>query len=245
VIDPGLDGKAVLVVGGTGGIGNGIAHAFLAQGARVHVTGTRDAADDYHDLPASDLDGLEYHRLDVRDNAAVSRLYIGEAPLDVLVNCMGIVRYGRAEYDPEVFAAAVDVNLIGAMRCSMRFHEDLTMTKGSIINVGSASCFIATPGQPAYSASTGGLLTLTKSLADAWGRDGVRVNGIAPGFVDTRLTQRTIGNAEAYDHSLRSIPLRRWGTPAEMGGVVVFLASSQASYLTGQMVIADGGLTLR
>lgn len=100
------------------------------------------------------------------------------------------------------------------------------------------------PGQPAYSASKGALVTLTKSLASAWAKHGIRVNGVAPGFVDTKLTARSRNDTDVYDATLRRIPLKRWREPDEMGNAALFLASSMASYITGQMLLVDGGLTL-
>ncbi|MCD5422441.1 SDR family oxidoreductase [Rhodococcus pyridinivorans] len=244
MLDLALTGRTVLVTGGASGIGNGIARAFLDQGASVHATGTRDSVEEYDDVGGADLDGITYHCLDVTDPRAVSSFTL-DTPVDILVNSVGTVAYNRAEYEPDTFARVVDVNLNGVMRCCVRFHNDLAKARGAIINVGSTSSFISTPGQPAYSASKGALLTLTKSLADAWARDGVRVNGIAPGFVETRLTRPSREREDIYAESLKGIPLRRWGTPEEMGAAAVFLASPQSSYITGQMLLVDGGLTLR
>ena len=244
MIDLGFAERTVVVTGGSSGIGNGIARAFLAQGAHVHVTGRRASAADYADVDGADLDGLTYHRLDVTDPGAVEA-FTPSSGVDVLVNSVGTVAYGRGEYDPVTFARVLDTNLTGVMRCCVRFHDALADSGGSIVMVGSSSSFVATPGQPAYSASKGGLLTLTRSLADAWATDGIRVNGIAPGFVATRLTAVSRGREDVYDATLRGIPLGRWGTPQEMGDVALFLASPLAAYVTGQMLLVDGGLTLR
>lgn len=244
MLDLGLADAPVLVTGGSSGIGNGIARAFLSQGARVHVTGTRSSAADYADVDGSDLRGLTYHCLDVSSADAVAEFDPGVA-VAILVNSVGTVEYGRAEYDPATFARVVDVNLNGVMRCCVRFHDDLAEAGGTVVNVGSTSSFISTPGQPAYSASKGALLTLTKSLADAWARDGIRVNGIAPGFVATRLTATSRERDDVYAASLAKIPLRRWGAPEEMGAAAIFLASPLSSYITGQMLLVDGGATLR
>ena len=241
MIDLGLAGRTVVVTGGSGGIGNGIARAFAGQDAVVHVTGTRAGAADYD---AGSLDGLTYHRLDVTDDAAVAAFSPAES-IDVLVNSVGTVAYGRAEYDPAVFAKVIDVNLNGVMRCCARFCAALAQARGCVVNVGSTSSFIATPGQPAYGASKGGLVTLTRSLADAWAAQGIRVNGIAPGLVATKLTEATWGRDDVYERTLRAIPLGRWGTPEDMGAAALFLASPLASYVTGQMLLVDGGQTLR
>jgi 3-oxoacyl-[acyl-carrier protein] reductase len=237
-------GARVLVVGGSSGIGNGIARTFAAAGADVTVTGTRPSAADYGEVAGAHLDGLAYVRADVSDEASIAGLPWADR-LDVLVYSAGTVAYGRAEYDPAVFARVLEVNLTGALRVSTRYHDALAACAGSIVFVASTSSVIATPGQPGYGASKGGLVTLTKSLADAWARDGIRVNALAPGLVATRLTEVTRSRDAAYDASLAQIPLRRWGTPEEMGGVAVFLASPLASYVTGQVLLVDGGRTLR
>ena len=239
-----LEGRVALVAGGSSGIGLGIARRFEAAGAMVHVTGTRAAASEY---PAGELDGLAYHPLDVADDTAVCELADGIDSLDVLVSSIGTVAYGGAEYQIEAFRQVMDVNLNGVMHLCTRFRDHLkrdAQRASSIVLVGSTSSFIATPGQPAYGASKGALVTLTRSLAQAWAKHGIRVNGVAPGFVDTKLTRRSREDAEVYAQSLERIPLGRWGEPREMGDVALFLASPMASYVTGQMLLADGGITL-
>jgi len=239
-----LEGHVALVAGGSSGIGLGIARRFEAAGATVHVTGTRASANAY---PEGELDGLVYHTLDVADDAAVRKLADELDALDALVASVGTVAYGGAEYQIETFRQVMDVNLNGVMHLCACFRDHLKRdvdATSSILLVGSTSSYIATPGQPAYGASKGALVTLTRSLAQAWARHGIRVNGVAPGFVDTKLTRRSREDAEVYAQSLERIPLGRWGEPEEMGDVAVFLASPMASYVTGQMLLADGGITL-
>ena len=125
-----------------------------------------------------------------------------------------------------------------------RLKKNLSKNNGSIVIIGSGASFHAVKGNPAYSASKGGLLTLIKTLAEAWARDGIRVNGIAPGYVATKLTEVTFRNEKRYENSLKSIPLRRWGSPQDMGEVCCFLSSEGASYVTGQMLTVDGGMSL-
>ena len=116
--------------------------------------------------------------------------------------------------------------------------------QGAIVLVASTSSFIATPGQPGYGASKGALLTITRSLAQAWAKRGIRVNGVAPGFVKTRLTRRSHEDPAVYEETLARIPLGRWGLAQEMGDAALFLASPMASYITGQTLLVDGGITL-
>ncbi len=239
-----LAGRSALVVGGSSGIGLGIARRLQAADATVHITGTREAG-----AYGDDLAGLTYHRLDVVDDAAVAALGARVEPVNVLVYSAGAVAYRRAEYDIATFRKIVEVNLIGAMSCCTAFHETLARAgsesgDAALLLIGSTSSFIATPGQPAYGASKGGLVTLVKSLAKAWARDGIRVNGLAPGLVETKLTTASRENPAAYAASLDRIPLGRWGTTEEMGDAATFLVSPLASYITGQMLLADGGATL-
>ena len=236
-------GQTVLVTGGSSGIGNGIARTFRDHGAAVHITGTRESASDYRSEYGSEMTGLTYHQLDVSDDKAVQEFDPAFDRLDVLVNSVGAVQYKRREFQIDVFRNVLDVNLIGVMACCVKFHDLLADSKGSIIIIGSTGSFHAVPFQPAYSASKGALVTLIKSLAVAWARDGIRVNGIAPGPVKTKMTKISHQNPEIDRRTQESVPLGRWGAPEEMGGPALFLASPLASYITGLMIPVDGGLT--
>jgi len=239
-----LKGKRALVVGGSSGIGNGIAQTLANAGADTHVTGRRTDPQSYSRDEGSNFDSLVYHAFDASDENGFKQLGMRFDHLDILVNSVGTVAYNRAEYEIDTFRHVVEVNLVATMHCCVQFHDLLSAAAGSIVNIGSTSSYIATPGQPAYSASKGALLTLTKSLACAWAKNGIRVNGIAPGFVETKLTAISRGNSRVYDASVEKIPLKRWGTPEEMGNAVLFLVSPMASYITGQMLLVDGGITL-
>lgn len=236
--------KTVLVVGGSSGIGNGIARAFLDHGATVFVSGTRASAEDYKDEEGSDLSGLSYFQLDVAEDQNVETFVPPFDKLDVLVLSQGIVIYKRGEFKMEGFRKVVNVDLMSVMSCCVKFHDMLAATKGTIIILGSGASFQAVFGNPGYSASKGGLVTLTKTLGEAWATDGIRVNGIAPGLVATKITKVTWDHPRRYEDSLNEIPLHRWGTPEEMGGVALFLASPLSSYMTGQMLVVDGGMSL-
>lgn len=240
-----FSGKNVLVVGGSSGIGNGIARVFRDHGATVFVCGTRASAADYKsDADGSDFTGMTYFQWDVSDDATVENLTPPFSSLDVLVLSQGLVMYKRAEFQMANFRKVLDVNLMSVMSCCTKFHDMLATTKGSVIIVGSSASFYSVFGNPAYSASKGALVTLTKSLAEAWAPEGIRVNGIAPGLVATKITKVTWDHPRRYEDSLKEIPLHRWGTPEEMGGVTLFLASSLSAYVTGQMILVDGGMGL-
>jgi len=236
--------KTVLVIGGSSGIGNGIAWQFRDHGAQVFVCGTRPSAVDYADEEGSDLTGLTYFQWNISSDRSVEALQPPFDSLDVLVASQGIVAYKRAEFQMPTFRSVLDVNLMSVMSSCTKFHDMLAKTHGSIIMLGSGASFFSVLGNPAYSASKGALVTLTKTLAEAWAGDGIRVNGIAPGLIATKITKVTWGHPRRYEDSLESIPMKRWGTPEDMGGIALFLASPLSSYLTGQMLIADGGMSL-
>lgn len=239
-----FNGRTVLVVGGSSGIGNGIARAFLEQGATVHVWGTRPAATDYSAAEGSDLSGLEYARVDLSDPAAIERCEPPFKELDVLVLSQGTVIYRRGEFDPAGFRKVVDLNLNSLMDCALKFFPMLKASSGALITVSSTAAFHATRGNPAYNASKTGVVGLTRTLGQAWAGDGIRVNGIAPGLVDTKLTKVTTEHPERLAASLSRIPAGRLGLPADMAGVALFLASPLSAYVCGQTIPVDGGLIL-
>jgi 3-oxoacyl-[acyl-carrier protein] reductase len=237
-------GRRVLVVGGSSGIGNAIAQAFRGQDAEVHVWGTRGAGTDYSADEGSDLTGLAYAPVDVSDMAAIAAWAPPFEGLDVLVLSQGTVLYRRAEFEDEGFAKVIDVNLSSLMACARKFQPMLAAAKGSLIIISSTAAYHATRGNPAYNASKAGAVALTRTLGQAWAGDGIRVNGVAPGLVATKLTKVTTDNPERLSAALEGIPLGRLGQPSEMAGAVIFLASPLASYVVGQTIIVDGGLTL-
>ncbi|MCC5809113.1 MAG: SDR family oxidoreductase [Ectothiorhodospiraceae bacterium] len=237
-------GKTALVVGGSSGIGNGIAQAYRARGADVHVWGTRAGAADYQREEGSDLTGLTYSRVDVSDMDAIESHQPTFTSLDILVLCQGTVAYKRAEFQREGWDRVMAVNLDSLRACAMKFHDLLEKSRGSLIIVSSVAGFRANKGNPAYSASKYGAVGLTASLGEAWAPAGIRVNGIAPGFVDTKLTKVTTEHPKRREMALASIPSGRFGTPADMAGAALFLASPLADYMCGQTLIVDGGLSL-
>ncbi len=243
-MDLDFNDRTVLVVGGSSGIGNGIAQAFRAHGAAVHVWGTRASASDYRKDEGSDLEGLGYAQVDVSDFDAIRRLEPGFERLDVLVLCQGMVIYKRGEFRIDGFRKVVDVNLNSLMACAEKFHPMLAASKGSLITVSSTAAYHATVGNPAYNASKTGAVGLTRTLAQAWAPDGIRVNGIAPGFVATKMTKVTTDNPERLKGALAGIPIGRLGTPQDMAGVALFLASPLSAYVVGQTIPVDGGLIL-
>jgi 3-oxoacyl-[acyl-carrier protein] reductase len=239
-----FSGRQVLVIGGSSGIGNGIAQAFRAKGARVAVCGTRESAADYSPDQGSHLDGLDYFQLDVSDPKQIDTFSPPFDTLDVLVLAQGVVIYRRGEFEMEGFRKVVEVNLMSLMACATKFHAMLGAAKGALIIVSSTAAYHSTMGNPAYNASKTGAVGLTRTLGEAWAEHGIRVNGIAPGLVDTKMTKVTTANPKRLEGALGRIPLRRLGTPADMAGAALFLASPLSSYVVGQTIVVDGGLIL-
>lgn len=239
-----FSGRRALVVGGSSGIGNGMAQAFRARGAEVCVWGTRPSAADYDVAEGSDLTGLSYAQVDVSAPGAVEAAPepFGGA-LDILVLSQGIVAYHREEFERPGWDRVMAVNLDSVMDCCRRFRPALAEAGGSVVVVSSVAGFGAAKGNPAYAASKAGAVSLVKTLGQAWAPE-IRVNGVAPGFVDTKLTKVTTEHPRRREATLAAIPLHRFGEPEDMAGAALFLASPLAAYVVGQTLIVDGGLTL-
>jgi NAD(P)-dependent dehydrogenase (short-subunit alcohol dehydrogenase family) len=229
--------RKVLITGATSGIGAGIAAAFAADGAKVWATGATAAE---VDAAAAARPGIEHRVLDVRDGDAVLALVQSLGDLDVVVNCAGVIGRG-AEHEAEAFARTVDINLNGTMRVCAAARAGLKARRGCIVNTASMLSFFGGGLVPGYSASKGGVAQLTKSLAIAYAADGIRVNAVAPGWIATPLTQALQNDPARSAPILARTPLGRWGTPEDIAGPVLFLASPAARFVTGVVLPVDGG----
>lgn len=219
-----------LVTGAAGGIGSALLSAF------------RDAG--YHTIGVDCASAAGVTALDVTDAAAVTAFAAGVETLDVLINAAGVLRLHQ-EYDPTEFARVVDINLTGTMRMAVACRTALAKARGAIVNIASMHAIFGAPLSPAYAASKAGVVQLTKSLAVAWAEDGIRVNAIAPGWIETPMTEPARSDAARNRSILERTPLGRWGTPDDLVGPALFLASDAARFITGAVIPVDGGYSVK
>lgn len=243
-----LTDKLALVTGAGGGNGRAIAIGMAKAGASVIVTDVDKAAADEtagaivalgarawsFDLDVSDLDACRRAAETVRGEAG---------PINVLVNNAGILIAGKVSdaNAREVWRKTFAVNVEGAFNMVNAFLDHLKETTGSIINIGSIQSFISTPNTAAYTSSKGAILQMTRALAVDLARFGIRVNGIAPGVIETAMTVALLEDPVRSKALMARIPMKRLGQPDELVGPAVFLASDAASYITGAMLPVDGG----
>lgn len=219
-----------LITGAAGGIGNALVAGFRQAG---YQTVGVDRA------PAEGVTSL-----DITDSAAVAAFAATFDTLAVLVNAAGVLRLLQ-EYDPAEFARVVDINLTGTMRMTVGCRAALAKARGAVVNIASMHAIFGAPLSPAYAASKAGVVQLTKSFAVAWAEDGIRVNAIAPGWIETPMTVPARSDAARNRAILDRTPLGRWGTPDDIVGPALFLASDAARFITGAVLAVDGGYSAR
>ena len=237
-----LSGKVALITGGASGIGYSIALSYLEAGAEVIVTAKTDESVK-NCVVNTEYGSLKIFKLDVTNDISIEKLFSEIDKLDILVNNAGIVKRGL-EYRVETFAEVINTNLMGIMRMSHEALPKLALSHGNIINIASVWSFFGSPISPGYTASKTGVVGLTRSLANGWAEHKVRVNCIAPGWIETKLNKELRSDKEQYDKIKDRTPMKRWGNPKEIAGAAVYLVSEKASFTTGTTIIVDGGYSI-
>jgi NAD(P)-dependent dehydrogenase (short-subunit alcohol dehydrogenase family) len=250
---PLLQNHIAVVTGAASGIGRAIASGYAREGAQVvlldvNAKAASEAAQEIRDAGGK----AESFALDVTqrdDCVAVAKQIAGTVgPVSILVNNAGIARrngmLGSADDVIKDWEDIIAINLSGVFNVTYAFLESLRAAKGRIVNIGSIQSFVhlRTPSSPAYTASKHGVLGFTKALAAELGKDGVRVNAIGPGFIETPLNEKVrASNPELAKVFIDHTPLGRAGAPEDIVGPAIFLASDMSAYVTGSIVMADGG----
>lgn len=234
-----LEGKTALVTGGSRGIGRAIASELAGAGAAV-VVGYRSGAEEAETV-ASEIGGRAI-QADVSDGEEARRLVEEAGEIDILVNNAGITRDGLLMRMPDDdWNSVLGTNLGGVFHtCRAASRGMLKRRAGSIVNLSSVVGVHGNPGQTNYAAAKAGIIGFTKSLARELGNRGVRANVVAPGYISTRLTEELPD--ELKELMLQNTPLGRFGSPEDVAGAVRFLCSDEASFITGEVLLVDGGL---
>ncbi len=244
-----LDGRTAIITGGAGAIGAAIARGFAAAGASVAIADRNEsgAAAVVAELTARGGDACAI-ATEVTDelsvDAMVRRVVERWGRVDILVTCAGFGSRGAAlDYERERFAAVLDTNVTGMFLCCRAAGRVMCAAgRGSIVNIASIAGLVGYPGNPAYIASKGGVVQLTRALAVEWAASGVRVNAIAPGVIEAPGVEAQIAREPAFYEAFRARhPLGRFGQPEEIVGPALFLCSDAASFVTGHILAVDGG----
>ncbi|HPA18570.1 MAG TPA: 3-oxoacyl-ACP reductase FabG [Verrucomicrobiae bacterium] len=239
-----FEGRVVVVTGGSRGIGRAIVERFAARGARVYFTFHQNAEAAAQVSAATRAEAIQCSQTDAAAiTAAVEKIVAAAGTIDILVNNAGVTADTFLMLmPPDDWNHVLDTNLNGAYRWSKAvIRPMLGARRGTIINIASIAGLVGVMGQTNYAASKGALLAFTRALAAELGAKGIRVNAVVPGFVETDMSARV--PRPIKQKNLDRIVLKRFGKPEEIASVVAFLASDAASYIMGQSIVVDGGLT--
>lgn len=245
-----LTGRTALITGGARGLGRGMTEGLLAAGADVITVQRGPVPDDLVRYAADQGRSLHAVTLDLGEHDQIDRVIsnlLDERRIDILINNAGLQhRDDAVDFAPEAFDRVLQVNLRAAFRlCQLLGRPMLERGYGKIINIASMVSWSGGFRVPAYAASKGAIAQVTKALCNEWAGRGVNVNAIAPGYMDTEMNQALIADPSRNEQISVRIPAGRWGTPADLAGLAVFLASPAADYIHGAIIPVDGGWLAR
>jgi NAD(P)-dependent dehydrogenase (short-subunit alcohol dehydrogenase family) len=256
-----LNGKVAIVTGAGRGLGRAMAHGLAEAGANVVIA---DADEDNSRVVSGEIKAMGRKSMAIKVDIASPELVQDMAEevnrefgrIDILVNNVGVAYKPQYEGGPRSIAtelvnvenweSVIRVNLVGTFLCTQSVGKIMIgQGHGNIINIASMSAFVAISGHHnnAYSTSKSGIIMFTRQLAGEWADHGIRVNAIAPGYMSTRMGGKPLSDPKIIEHIRISTPMRRPADPGELKGLVVFLASDASSYITGQIILMDGGCT--
>ena len=245
-----LKGKAALVTGGNGGIGLGMAQGLAQAGAIVAIAG-RDKSKNAAAIKTLGEKALALEA-DLKDEKAC-RAMVDEAAkrlgrLDILINNAGMnIRKQPQDFTLDEWKTVMDTNLTSAFVASQTAYPHMKAAGGGkIVNIGSMMSIFGASFTTAYAASKGGIVQMTRALATAWMRDNIQVNAVLPGWIDTALTRGARNDVKGlHENVLRRTPAGRWGEPADLAGIAVFLSSKASDFVTGTAIPVDGGYSVQ
>ena len=247
-----IDGKIALITGGTRGIGLAIAHALGEAGAKLVVTSRTDKFGGLESLKKANYD-VSFFESDMHDKTVPQKIvdYVLDkhSRIDILVNNAGVAKHGEMEeYNDDLLDSIMDINVDSVFRmCRSAITPMKNQGEGVILNIGSISGLVSNIPQPqvAYNASKAAVHMLTKSLASDYAKFNIRVNAIAPGYIKTPMTQLSKEKEHWYGMWNNFTPMGRMGNPEEVASAALFLCSPASSYVTGEVLVVDGGYTAR
>lgn len=227
-------GTAIVTGGGTG-IGAATAIALKAAGHDVIAVGL-DRTDE---LP----EAIPFQQMDLGNEDNVKDFFSQYNEISALVNCAGVLRQER-EWETEHFSFVLDINLTAVLSCTNAAKQGLANAKGAVVNLASMWSFFGSPKSPAYASSKAGIVALTRSMATAWAKEGIRVNAVAPGWVNTRMASNAKSDPERSRKIMDRIPMGAWAEPSDVADVIRFLVSDDSRYVTGVLLPVDGGYSI-
>lgn len=238
-----VEGKTVLITGASRGIGRAMAEEFKKEGAIVYGTGSREESIDW--MKSS---GIEGRVADIKKPGVmapiIEEIKSGHGKLDCLINNAGIaVNIPASAFKEEDIYNIIDTNFVGMFRTCQAYYKSHKLIGGNIINVSSILGLVGYSLSSIYSGTKGAVIQLTRSLGAEWVRNGFRLNAICPGFIDTDMNKMIKDKPQVFESVSKGIPMQRLGDPKDIAGAAIFLASGASSYMTGQVIVIDGGLT--